>query len=169
MFRVFSLGMKEHYAYRKKVSFISPDPTAVKPEAAAMLTDGVRASHEYDHSWFNVQGGKDLELVVDLEEQRDVRRIQAGFLQFGFWLRLFPSRIEYSLSTDGKQYEPVGSIANTLPIDQYGNQQRDFTLTIAPKKARYVKLKAYSIGNTPSWHPGAGRPAVMLVDEIVVE
>ncbi len=169
MFRLFSLGMKEHYAYKKKVSFISPDGSAIKPESAAMLTDGVRASHEYDHSWFNVQGGKDLELVVDLEETRDVRRLQAGFLQFGFWLRLFPSRVEFSLSTDGKQYEPAGSIANTLPIDQYGNQQRDFTLTFPARKARYVKMKAFSIGNTPSWHPGAGRPAVMLVDEIVVE
>jgi hypothetical protein len=32
-----------------------------------------------------------------------------------------------------------------------------------------VKVIAHSIGNTPGWHPGAGRPAQMRVDEIVVE
>jgi len=30
-------------------------------------------------------------------------------------------------------------------------------------------MKACSMGNTPGWHPGAGRPAQMMVDEIVVE
>lgn len=38
-----------------------------------------------------------------------------------------------------------------LSIDQYGGQQRDFILEFAPRPARYVKVKAHTIGNTPSW------------------
>jgi len=53
--------------------------------------------------------------------------------------------------------------------DQYGGQQRDFISEFEPRNARYVKVKAHTIGNTPDWHPGAVRPARMLVDEIVVE
>jgi len=169
MYRVMSLGMKEHHAYRRKVNFVSPAPTEIREDMASMLTDGVRGSHEYDHSWANFGGGKDVELVIDLGEAKEIRRIEAGFLQFGYWLKLFPKHVEFFTSMDGGRYEPAGQMNNTLPITQYGNQQRDFYTSFEPRKARFVKLKAYSIGNTPSWHPGNGRPAIMSVDEIVVE
>ena len=70
---------------------------------------------------------------------------------------------------DGQQFDLAGIIENTLPIDQYGGQQRDFILEFESRNARYVKVKAHTVGNTPGWHPGAGRPANMLVDEIIVE
>ena len=73
------------------------------------------------------------------------------------------------MSEDGKDFQLAGSVENTLPIDQYGGQQRDFILEFEPRPARYIKVKAYTIGNTPAWHPGGGRAANMLVDEIVVE
>ena len=84
-------------------------------------------------------------------------------------MRLFPKKVEYFTSVDGVKFELAGTVENTLPIDQYGGQQRDFIATFTPRDARYVKVIAHTIGNTPGWHPGAGRPAVMLVDEIVVE
>jgi len=119
-------------------------------------------------SWL-VTTGQDLEVVIDLEEVSQVRRIESAYYQYGFWLRLLPQNVEYSVSLDGQNFELVGNVPNTLPIDQYGGQQRDFIAEFEPREARYVKVKAHSMGNTPDWHPGAGRPARMLVDEIVVE
>ena len=133
-----------------------------------MLTDGVRGSQDYDCNWVGFSG-QDLEVVVDLEDVQPVRRIESAYFQYGFWLRLLPEKVEYFVSEDGTNYSLVGSVQNTLPIDQYGGQQRDFIAEFAPQNARYVKVKAHTIGNTPGWHPGAGRPANMLVDEIVVE
>jgi hypothetical protein len=167
-YRLLSQGMNEHLAYGKKVTFISPGNDAVAAEHAKMLTDGVRGSQDYTYNWFSFSG-QDLEVVIDLEELQPVRRIESAYFQYGFWLRLFPKKVEYSLSADGENYTVVSAINNTLPIDQYGGQQRDFIGEFAPQNARYVKVKAYSIGNTPGWHPGAGRPANMLIDEIVVE
>lgn len=167
-YRLFSLGMKEHLAFGKKVQFLSPDPASVKPGTEAMLTDGIRGGHEYEYSWFSVSG-KNLEVVIDLEQPQVVRRIESAYFQYGFWLRLMPLKVTYSLSTDGQQFTPVGEVVNTLPIDQYGGQQRDFIASFSPVRARYVKVVAQNMGNTPEWHPGAGRPAILLVDEIVVE
>ena len=133
-----------------------------------MLTDGFRGSHDYDNNWF-IFPGKDLEVVIDLGEPTTVRRIGSGYYQLGFWLRLLPKNVEYYTSLDGKKFELVANIENTLPIDQYGGILRDFIAEFEPRTARYIKVKALSIGNTPGWHPGAGRPANMLVDEIVVE
>jgi hypothetical protein len=167
-YRLLAQGMNEHLAYGKKVTFISPGNDAVAAEHAKMLTDGVRGSQDYTYNWFSFSG-QDLEVVIDLEELQPVRRIESAYFQYGFWLRLFPRKVEYSLSADGESYTIVSAVNNTLPIDQYGGQQRDFIGEFTPQNARYVKVKAYSIGNTPGWHPGAGRPANMLIDEIVVE
>lgn len=168
MYRLFSQGMNEHLAYQKKVQFLSPDAKKLPSEATHMLTDGVRGSHDYAYNWLSF-GGQDLEAVIDLEEVKEVKRIESAYHQYAFWLTILPKKVEYFLSVDGKSFEPVGEINNTLPIDQYGGQQRDFIAEFAPRKARYVKVKAHTIGNTPEWHPGAGRPANMRIDEIVVK
>ena len=34
--------------------------------------------------------------------------------------------------------------------------------------ARYVRVRARYLGENPSWHPAAGRPAWLFVDEIIV-
>ena len=112
---------------------------------------------------------KNLEVVVDLEQEKSVSRIGSGYYQLGFWLRLLPTEVEYFTSVDGKNFERVAQLKNTFPIDQYGGYLREFNAAFAPKQARYVKVLAHSMGNTPGWHPGAGRPARMLIDEIVVE
>lgn len=168
MYRLFSQGMNEHLAYGKIVKFLSPDLSSLPTTAAKMLTDGIRGSHDYDYNWLAFSG-QDLEVVIDLEQVKKVRRIESAYYQYGFWLRLLPKKVEYFLSENGEHFELAGTIDNTLPIDQYGGQQRDFIAEFTPRNARYVKVKAYTIGNTPEWHPGAGRPARMLIDEIVVE
>lgn len=168
MYRIFSQGMNEHLGYGKNVTLISPDTAAVNSTELKMLVDGKRGSHDYDNNWV-IFAGKDLEAVIDLEQVKKVRKIGSGYYQLGFWLRLLPVNVEYYTSMDGKRFEQVADIANTLPIDQYGGFLREFNAEIAPRDARYIKIKARSMGNTPGWHPGAGRPANMLIDEIVVE
>jgi hypothetical protein len=168
MYRIFSQGMNEHLAYGKKVTLISPDTAAINSEEVKMLTDGKRGSHDYDNNWV-IFAGKNLEAVIDLEEVKRVRRIGSGYYQLGFWLRLLPVNVEYYTSMDGKKFEQVANIANTLPIDQYGGYLREFNSEFPERDARYIKIIARSMGNTPGWHPGAGRPANMLIDEIVVE
>ncbi len=168
MYRIYSQGMNEHLAYGKKVIMISPDTSDINEEELKMLTDGKRGSHDYDNNWINF-AGKDLEVVIDLEKVQKIRKIGSGYYQLGFWLRLLPTNVEYYTSMDGKNFELVGNVVNTLPIDQYGGYLREFNTEFAPREARYIKVRACSIGNTPDWHPGAGRPAHMLVDEIVVE
>jgi hypothetical protein len=169
MYRLFSQGMKEHHAFGKKVSFVSPAVDRIPPDQdPAILTDGKRGSHDYEYNWFSFPG-ENLEVVIDMEDTKTVKRIESAYYQYGFWLRLLPKKVEYFVSQDGQHFDLVGAVNNTLPIDQYGGQQRDFIVEFEPRPARYVKVKAHTIGNTPGWHPGAGRPARMLVDEIVVE
>ncbi|HKH59875.1 MAG TPA: DUF4838 domain-containing protein [Flavitalea sp.] len=168
MYRIFSQGMNEHLAYGKKALLISPDTSGINATELIMLTDGKRGSHDYDNNWV-IFAGKNLEAVIDLGKVEKVRKIGSGYYQLGFWLRLLPTNVEYYTSVDGKKFELVDNIKNTLPIDQYGGYLREFNTEFTPRDARYIKIRAVSMGNTPGWHPGAGRPANMLIDEIVVE
>jgi len=168
-YRMLSQGMNEHLAFGKKVTFITPDATSLPATAAAMLTDGFRGAQDYDYNWLSMSGQGNIEVVIDLEETKPVHYIESSFYQYGFWLRLLPKKVAYYLSTDGANFELVGTVDNTLPIDQYGGRVRDFIAEFPIRQARYVKMIAYTIGNTPEWHPGAGRPANILADEIVVE
>lgn len=168
MYRIFSQGMKEHLAFGKTIKMISPDTSDINGEKLKMLVDGKRGSHDYDNNWVNF-AGKNLEVVIDLGEIKKVRKIGSGYYQLGFWLRLLPTHVEYYTSTDGQHFDLVKNIVNTLPIDQYGGYLREFNTEFTPRDARYIKVHAHSMGNTPGSHPGAGRPARMLVDEIVVE
>ena len=167
-YRILAHGMKEHLAYGKKVIFVSPDSAKIRQGSAAMLTDGKRGGHEYDYNWFGCSG-QNLEVVIDLEEVQNVRRIESAYYHFAYWRTIAPTRVEYFISMDGKNYQRVGDNTLLLPIDQYGGFQREVIAEFEPQMARYVKLVAHSIGNTPDWHPGAGMPANMLIDEIVVE
>jgi hypothetical protein len=168
-YRMLAQGMNEHLAFGKKATFVTPDAGALPPSSASMLTDGFRGAQDYDYNWLSMSGKGNIEVVIDLEDAKPVHYIESSFFQYGFWLRLLPKKVEYYLSIDGKKFELAATVDNTLPIDQYGGRVRDFVAEFPVRSARYVKMIAYSIGNTPDWHPGAGRAANMLVDEIVVE
>ena len=168
MYRMFYQGRNEHLAYNKKVRLISPDPSGIPAEDIAKLTDGIRASNDSRNNWFDFQG-KDLDAVVDLGEVKQVQHLECAFYQLAAWLSILPKRVEFYISVDGAQFSQVGAVDNTLPIDQYDSYLRDFIADFKPADARYVRVIARTIGNTPESHPGAGQPAWMHVDEIVVE
>jgi|WetSurMetagenome_2_1015567.scaffolds.fasta_scaffold00667_7 hypothetical protein len=177
MYRLFFKGMNEHLAYRKKVKIISPDSTKIQQGSDLTLTDGKRGScdyylffgHESGFHWFSFSG-QDLDIVIDLEKVQKVRHIESAFYQIAHLKSVLPKKVEYFLSLDGKDFIPAGVIENNLPINQNDAYQRDFITDFEPHDARYVRVKARTIGNMPESHPvGGGQPAMMHIDEIVVE
>lgn len=168
MYRLFYQGRNEHLAFGRQVRFVSPDISAIREEERGMLTDGIRGSHDPEYNWLDFQGS-DLDVVIDLEKMQKVQHIECAFYQLAAWLSIVPKNVEFFVSGDGKKYDLVGSVDNTLPIDQYDSFQRDFIVDFKPRDARFIRVVAYTIGNTPESHPGAGQAARMHIDEIVVE
>ena len=168
MYRLFTLGMKEHLAYEKKVTFISPDTASLPDNAGEILTDGKRGGHDPYYNWLSFSG-KDLDVIVDLGQVQKVKHIESAYYQLAAWMTVLPAQVEYSVSTDGKKFQSVDLIKNDLPIDQYDAFQRGFISDFNPVDARYVRVKAKSIISIPANLFNGGRPANMRVDEILVE
>ncbi|MEI6050529.1 MAG: DUF4838 domain-containing protein [Bacteroidota bacterium] len=168
MYRLFYQGMNQHLAFGKKSRLFGPDSASISSETLKRLTDGIRGSNDRENNWLDFQG-KNLDVVIDLEKLQRIRHIECGFYQFAAWLGLAPKSVEFFISGDGSKFEKVGIVDNTLPIDQYDIFQGDFIADFKPREARYVRVVAYTIGNTPESHPGAGQAAWMHIDEVVVE
>ncbi len=167
MYRLFYQGRNEHLAFGKEVKFLSPDISAIRVEERKMLTDGIRGSHDPEYNWLDFSGS--LDAVIDLGTIKKVQHIECAFYQLAAWLSIVPREVEFLVSSDGETFNKVGAVQNTLPIDQYDSFQRDFIVDFQPLEARFIRILAHTIGNTPESHPGAGQPARMHIDEIVVE
>jgi predicted alpha-1,2-mannosidase len=133
------------------------------------LIDGVRGTTNFNSIGWQGYAGKDLVAVVDLGQIQKVRKLGAGFLQdVNSWI-MMPSVVSFEVSTDGTNFVPVLSIANDVSPQKYEATIKDFTGTIAPHSARYVKISAQNFGKLPPWHTGAGGNAWIFADEILIE
>ena len=88
-----------------------------------------------------------------------------------------PRRVELLVSNDGKSFRLLAANVIDEPIERDSKglsvKHRVLKLTTnqnnASNHARYVKFRAESPGVLPAWHPAAGNPSWLFVDEIVVE
>ena len=76
--------------------------------------------------------------------------------------------MEFSVSSDGVSFTPVGRLDNTVDEQDYTIQVWDAELPVSCT-ARYVKVFAKNIGTIPAWHPGAGYEGFIFTDEVWVK
>jgi hypothetical protein len=133
------------------------------------LIDGIRGTTNFSSGAWQGHQGQDLTAVVDLGRMQSISKLGAGFLQdVRSWIWM-PRRIEFELSTDGKQFTRVLSISNDVSDREYETVIKSFVGSIPSQRARYVRLKAVNYGKIPAWHPGSGGDAWIFVDEVIIE
>ena len=133
------------------------------------LTDGLRGSDDFkDGRWQGYQG-QDVEAIMDLSEQTEIHRISMGFLQASYSWILMPSRVQFWISADGREYALAGEAVTTVDQKEDGTVVRDFAAAFSGVKGRFVKVIAKNPGPLPAWHQAAGGESFLFADEIVVE
>ena len=157
-----------HLAVGKTVTYFQEYNQRYSGGDDLALVNGIKGSEEYyDGNWQGFRG-KDLELVIDLEEEKTISRIATGFLQDqGVWI-LFPEKVEYYGSQDGHNFDKLGEVLNEIPKNEKGAIKQKFTLNNVVGKYRYIKIQASKL-TLPDWHSGAGENAWLFVDEVVIE
>jgi predicted alpha-1,2-mannosidase len=119
----------------------------------------------------NWQGyhGVDFDAVIDLGKLQFVKQIGAGFLQDeGSWI-FMPEWVSFAISTDGKNFQELGVIANDINPRQSGGIVKEFVLEKVNQEIRYIHIIAKNRGKCPEWHKGAGETAWIFVDEVWME
>ena len=134
------------------------------------LINRIRATTWYNDGHWQGFEGTDFEAVIDMGRTRSVRRVTAGFLQnHGPWIFL-PTRVEIALSENGSDYSEPVELPGYSPEDRYQmDMVKDFVAYFPSLPARYVRVRATSLGTCPDWHQGAGGKCWLFADEIMVE
>ena len=163
-----SSGIYHNKSLGKKVMLKDSASARYSNGDPQVLTDGLRGLADHNYNWLGFEGN-DMEALVDLGEDTDISQIEARFLQWNrVWIFL-PEKVEFLASTNGVYFETIETIEHRIPTDAGGMIPGDFNTSPEGLRARYIKVKARSIEICPEWHIGAGEPAWMFVDEIIIE
>ncbi|KGO80310.1 putative alpha-1,2-mannosidase [Flavobacterium cauense R2A-7] len=133
------------------------------------LIDGVLGNENWRKGDWQGYQGQDFEAVIDLKQEQSISQISARFLQDTRAWILMPTKVEYYVSNDNVNFQLAATVNNTLDAKEYDTKIIAFDGKINERKARYVKVKAYSFGKLPEWHQGAGYDAYIFIDEITVK
>ena len=151
----------------KKIIPVTQPSEKYAPSGLKALTDGVFGSYDFSTNWIGYEG-KHMEFILDLGKVMEIKSVNMDFLNsVKDWIFL-PEYVTYQISVDGEHYKENTKVRN--PNDT-GNRERmvqSFKADINDR-ARYIKVHAESPLECPSWHPGAGNPAWIFADEIVVK
>jgi hexosaminidase len=80
-----------------------------------------------------------------------------------------PTFLRISISDNGTDFTEAAYAGFDLQGRMHdGNGCKEYTLDFPETSARYLKVQAGCLKALPDWHPGAGRPGFVFVDEIVV-
>ena len=148
------------------------EPHPLHPGAGtAGLTDGeLGEPNDLRLGWMGFRGA-DVDATIDLGKAVPLHSVRVGFLQSVVNGMVLPRRIELAVSDDGKEFRTVATRRIDVPVERNAPGQLAVKpLVLEPKdvSARYVRFRAESVGKLPDWHPAAGNPAWLFVDEIVI-
>jgi len=125
-------------------------------------------SQHTDEKWLGFQGN-DLEAVITLSEKVQVVSVSLGILDNpGSWI-FPPSFIRVLASVDGITYNEIGKLDQQQIDSRVKKGINKIRVKILPAQTRYIKIVATNMGVCPPDHPGAGEPAWLFVDEIILE
>ncbi len=152
----------------RKISLVSQYSLQYTGGGDNALIDQLRGGKNFRLGEWQGYDSVDFEAIVDLGEVQRVRRMGLGCLQdIGSWIWM-PAQVEFYSSTDGINFKLQALLHNTIPENDYKATIYDFDY-LTDLDVRYIKVKAKNHGPIPSWHPGAGYPSWIFVDEILVE
>ena len=117
--------------------------------------------------WLSFEG-IDLEATLDLGEIMSIQNIQLYCLQNQVPYVFMPTKVYFSLSTDGITFNEVSKVLPKTSPKYDGPIIEVFDAVIPHTTARYVRVKADNTGECPDWHPGAGAKAWLMAGEVVV-
>lgn len=154
---------KVNYATGKQVVLSNPPDPQYANSGAFTLVDGITGLLPWNGAdWLGFKGAN-LEAVVDLGEVKSINKVALDALSDeGSWIH-FPKAAEVLVSEDGKSFKSV------LRLDTLDSKSRTIKFPVGRMQARFVKVVAENAGAIPDGKPGAGNPAWLFVDEIVVE
>jgi hexosaminidase len=119
-------------------------------------------------NWLGYQG-HDMEVLIDFGQTETFSRVETNFfLDLVSWIFL-PLEVRIEVSDNGKDFNTVHTEKIPEPVRNFGQKPVHFSFSFPETRAKFLKITAISHKTCPDWHRGAGQPAWLFIDELVVE
>lgn len=158
---------KKPNAYR--ISILPKFNSQYTAGGADGLIDGIYGTENWKKGEWQGYQPEDFEAVIDLKKSTKIHEISANFLQDSRSWILMPTKVEFYLSENNKDFVLVKSIENTIDPKDNSVLIKKFTSSLPLTNAQFVKVKAYNFGKLPKWHQGFGGDAFIFIDEIEIK
>ena len=164
-----TVAIRSQLARGRPVALTTPPSPRYPGTGPRALTDGAFGSLDFHDGLWQGWQGPDLEAVIDLGERKPVAAVEGSFQQtMRSWI-LLPRDLTVWLSDDGAAWTELGTASHDQPAERADAFLYRLSVSApAGTQARWVKVRSRGYGALPPWHPGAGNPAWVFCDEIVV-
>ena len=133
------------------------------------LINGLIGSVNHNDGYWQGWEREDMEIIVDLKENKKIKSITCGFLEsHNSWIFL-PRTVYVSFSRDGKNFTNGSQKQMKEGKNYVAANRKEIAFENANQFARYILIKAVNRIKCPSWHAGNGGDAWVFADEIVIE
>jgi len=141
-----------------------PDP---RYAVANKLFDLQEGSSSFKDGHWTGYFGKDLETIIDLGATKKIDNISMNCLEdVGSWI-LYPTQLTvYSASSKNGIFKEIGTVSVTRKGEGGEAEIKKIQLRDLNTSARYFKIVIKNFTTLPKWHPNAGSPSWLFVDEI---
>ncbi len=158
----FNKTIKLHKGFAKNILYKEIYNKKYRGTGNLTLTNAIRGTKNFHdgqwHGWYN----KDIEAVIDLNQQELIKQVTIGSLENQGPDIYFPTEIKVLISTDGVRYNEVGKMERTFKKNS-GSQLKDFVINFSEQNARFIKVIAANLKNPPN-----GGGTWIFIDEILI-
>ncbi len=155
-----------HRAIAAPVVYTNPVSKYYMADGPNSITDGVRGTKAVGKYWHGFSG-KDVIATVDLGSEKSIEKITMGFLQnYRDWI-FMPQWVKFEVSVDSKNFTEIKTVNNPVSVDEKEATIKDFSASFPQQKVRTIRVTAKSTVCPPG-HSGAGQPAWIFTDELIV-
>ncbi|MEX1003195.1 MAG: GH92 family glycosyl hydrolase [Crocinitomicaceae bacterium] len=132
------------------------------------LIDQIRGNSDFRTGGWQGYYGNDLDVIIDFRKKKEIHGVYLSVLQdVKSWI-WFPKQVVFSVSKNGKDWYPVKTVKNYQSPDKYGQYLQEIGFD-QEFSSRYLRVEAKNFGACPEWHSGAGSPAYIFADEIIIK
>ena len=157
-----------HKAIGKNVTISAAAHSKYSSALPFGFVNGIRSSVVYKSGEWTAWRKTPVDIIVDMEQTEPYSSVAVGMLCDNAAHIFFPTRIVVSVSDDGEEFTVVAEEEYEVGAKEPNAVLNDFKFEFPQTSARFVKVYMEPVMTIPPGHNGAGTPAYMFVDEIMV-
>ena len=150
----------------RSLTLASPSDNKLSPYA---LADGLTGDlGDLNNNWLNFEG-KDMIATIGYNKPVSVTSIRARFMNDWWWHVYLPQKVTFEVSSDGTAYKKVYEESYSIDGKPWAINIYEFKAKVNEPNVKFIRVTADNMDVYPQWHRKAGKPAPMMIDEIIVE